>query len=812
MNIVVFLAVCSALSVAAVPSVHAVPGTVARAADSHIHGVVRDSATRAPLHGAVVRVMETGSGLAEPKATTKGAVTDRTGVFHLHDLTADSLRLRVSFIGYATADVPVVLSRSRREVHLEILLGPAALRGGEVTVTGERIANAALPTQQARVLDETEIDEHRGQTFADALTQVPGVTLVQTGPGLKKPMINGMMGTRLVLRNNSLVQEGQQWGIEHAPEIDAMSPSTITVVKGPAAVKFGPNALGGVIELESRPIRKDPGVHGEATVNMFSNGRQGALGAFIESGSVAALPVAVRAQASVRMGGDAAAPDYLLNNTGVRELNASVCAEMNGENSGLRLLGSVFSTTLGIFKGAHIGNAGDMLRAIERGRPASSEPFSYAITNPRQEVSHASLSARAFAKITSTEKLLVTAGYQVNDRSEFDAHNVRIVGRGTDPLVRAADSLARLAQALATPAMNLLLSTGSLDAELEHSLGDDIRGSVGVASILQVNDRSGTVQLIPDYRLWGVGVFAYENMYVDAWTFSAGARMDMRDLQAQIFDRVTDRRSPQSRRWTNMSAGVGATWEAREDLSLSGNLSTAWRPPQANELYSNDVHHGSAIYEIGDSMLSAERVTGSDLALHYHSSGVQIDAAGFVNSIDNYIMSVPDPANPTITIRGTFPTFVFTQMPAVLYGGDVSMILPIAQRLSVLTQASMVRGRDRQRSEPLLFMPADRVRVTVHVHGGDVGFVHDAFADVSVLAVRRQTNVVDARDYVEPPMGYATLDLTVGGVMSLPFGSARVSVSCVNVLNTAYRDYLSQYRYFADDPGRNIILRWTTSL
>ncbi|MFM7773550.1 MAG: TonB-dependent receptor domain-containing protein, partial [Candidatus Kapaibacterium sp.] len=390
--------------------------------------------------------------------------------------------------------------------------------------------------------------------------------------------------------------------------------------------------------------------------------------------------------------------------------------------------------------------------------------------------------------------------------------NVRIVGRGTDPVARAADSLARLKQALATPAMNLLLGTASLDAELEHALTDDIRGSVGVASILQVNDRSGTVQLIPDYRLWGVGVFAYENMYVDAWTFSAGARMDMRDLQAQIFDRVTDSRSPQSRRWTNMSAGVGATWEAREYLSLSWNLSTAWRPPQVNELYSNDVHHGSAIYEIGDSALSAERVTGSDLALHYHSGGVQIDASGFVNSIDNYIMSVPDPANPTITIRGTFPTFVFTQMSALLYGGDVSMILPIAQRLSVLTQASMVRGRDRQRSESLLFMPADRVRVTVHIHGGDVGFVHDAFADVSVFAVRRQTNVVDARDYVEPPMGYVTMDLSVGGVMSLPFGSARVSVSCVNILNTAYRDYLSQYRYFADDPGRNIILRWTTSL
>ncbi|MFM7773239.1 MAG: TonB-dependent receptor plug domain-containing protein, partial [Candidatus Kapaibacterium sp.] len=447
-------------------------------ADTHIHGVVRDSASRAPLHGAVVRMMEVGRTSSVPGATNKGAVTDRTGSFHVHDVEGDSVQLRVSFIGYATALVPLRLKGDEHELHVEILLAPSSVRGADVVVSAERAASAALPTQQARVLSEAEIDEHRGQTFADALTQVPGVTLVQTGPGIKKPMINGMMGTRLILRNNDLVQEGQQWGIEHAPEIDAMSPSSITVVKGPSAIKFGPNALGGVVDIATRPIRKDPGLHGEATMNLFSNGRQGALGAFVESGSVGSLPIALRAQASARMGGDAAAPNYMINNSGVRELNASLCAETGDVERGLRILGSLFSTTLGIFKGAHIGNASDMLRAIERGRPTSDAPFSYDITNPRQEVSHALLSLRAFTRLSPTEKLSITTGYQLNDRSEFDAHNVRIVGRGTDPFARAADSLARLKQALASPAMNLLLGTASLDAELEHALTDDIRGSV----------------------------------------------------------------------------------------------------------------------------------------------------------------------------------------------------------------------------------------------------------------------------------------------------------------------------------------------
>ncbi|MFN5867378.1 MAG: TonB-dependent receptor plug domain-containing protein, partial [Candidatus Kapaibacterium sp.] len=265
MNFVVYLAVCSALILSC--SFAASSAAAFAGSDLHIHGVVRDSASRAPLHGASVRVV----------GTSIGAIADRYGAFDIHNvnlstnlsttpnttpnnnrnISGDSLKLRVSYVGYAVTEIVVSDASDRhasnratsssgsahREVRVEILMKPLQKMERAVEVIGTRIVNAALPAQQATVLDEAAIDEHRGQTFADALTQVPGVTLVQTGAGIKKPMINGMTGTRLVLRNNNVVQEGQQWGMEHAPEIDALSPVTITVVKGPAAVKFGPNAL-----------------------------------------------------------------------------------------------------------------------------------------------------------------------------------------------------------------------------------------------------------------------------------------------------------------------------------------------------------------------------------------------------------------------------------------------------------------------------------------------------------------------------------------------------------------------------------------
>ncbi len=768
-------------------------------ADSHIHGVVRDSATRAPLHGAMVKVV----------GERKGAVTDRYGAFHIHDVGADSVHIDVTYVGYNTGHIVVPTSG---DVRIDVLLSQSTARGSEIVVTDARIAHSALPTQRATVLSSAEVDEHRGQTFADALTEVSGVTLLQTGPSLKKPMINGMTGTRLVLRNNNVVQEGQQWGIEHAPEIDAFSPYRITVVKGPASVMYGPNAIGGVIDLESRPIRQDEGIHGEATLNLFSNGRQGAGGLFLESAGIGGTSLGLRLQGSARKGGDASAPDYVINNTGVQELNGSLMMQIGDERFGATAIGSLFTTTLGIFKGAHIGNGADLRRAIERGHPVNPQPFSYNITNPRQEISHAMLSVKGHVQLTDESRAVLTFGHQINDRNEFDGHNTKIIGRGEDPAVRAADSIARLQASLNTPAMNLYLMTSTLDGTYEHALTDRIRGSAGFTSMWQYNEQSGKVNLIPDYRLWGLGVFLFESMSYDDFTFSGGVRYDVRDLKAAVVVRPSNDVQLQTRRWENLTGSLGAMWQVSDKVSANINMATAWRPPQVNELYSNDVHHGSAYYEVGDSTLLNERTLGGDMSISYNETGIDVEVSGFFHAIGNYIMAVPDAANPTVTVRGTFPTFRFTQMNAQLAGGDINATIALGRQISVYGSTALVRGINVDRDEPLLFVPSDRARIGLHLHAEDVWELHDAYVDLSLSGVRRQDRVVSGRDYAEPPAGYFRTDLSIGGILTFSDNVlGRLTLTCNNLFNVAYRDYLSQYRYFTDDPGRNIILRFTTS-
>jgi iron complex outermembrane receptor protein len=761
--------------------------------DVHVHGVVRDTLTREPLHAATIRIV----------GTTRGAVSDRDGVFHIHDVAADSVLLQISHVGYATKRTMLAV-RGRDDVRIEVLLAPSQRRSDETVVIDSRTSHtsSALPTQHVTELSAAQIDEHRGQTFADVLTRVPGVTVVQTGPSISKPMIHGMMGQRIILRNNGVVQEGQQWGAEHAPEIDPFTPARIAVVKGPASVMYGPNAMGGVIDVLPRPLPRDSVLHGEASANLFSNSGQGAIGGFLEDRVEGDLGVAYRVQGAIRRAGDARTPTYVLGNTGFSESSLGGTIGAGNDELGVTVMGSLYSTTLGVFAGSHLGNAEDLRRAIERGRPSTSPEFGYAITSPRQEISHTLLSVQGHAQLFDDAMLRVTYGWQQNNRSEFDAHNTRIIG---------PDSAARLQRALRTPAMNLLLTTYTLDTKLEHALADNVRGTAGISAQRQVNDRSGTVYLVPDYVAWGLGGFAYESLMLDDLTLSAGVRYDVRWLDVSLQRRNTTVREEQQRTFASVTASAGALYAISDEQSIGLNIARAWRPPQVNELYANDVHHGSALYEIGDSTLHEERSIGIDATYTLSMRSVEVEATVYANMFDGYILALPDPTRPTITVRGTFPTYRFTQVPALIAGGDVSLRVNVIDEFQAYATASVVRGTDTRAQQPLFLMPSDRARLGMHIHTDDVWELHDAFVDVSVLGVRRQDRYVVGQDYAPPPAGYALLDASLGGMIDLaPSMQMRVTLSCNNILNTQYRDYLNRYRYFADDPGRNIILRITT--
>lgn len=750
-----------------------------------LKGIVLDSSSAKPVIGAMIVIQE----------LNKRDVTHRDGSFHFINFPPGNYTLSIRQLGYHQALIPCSI---HSDTTLTLYLGALHYTVGGASVTAERSQISTSATRMADEIPLVELDKHRGQTLGQALEQTAGVTLLQTGPSIAKPVIRGLHSSRIVVVNNGLAQEGQQWGAEHAPEIDPFSPAKIEVLKGAAGVEYGAGALGGVIRIAPRTLHFNVPWSGEFISNGFSNNEQGAFSLALNGGS---LPFVHnggwRAQLSWRKAGDSQTPQYLLSNTGFRELSGSVAFGTKGEVYGLESSYSYFSTELGILSASHIGNLNDLNRAIESGSPLIIRDFSYAIQSPKQEIEHHSIAFRGYYS-TSIGKWEAQYGWQLNDRSEFDAHNSRI-----------SDSSV-LQSYLSRPAMGLLLATYTFDLKLHHHEIGNLSGTVGIGALRQRNTRSGRVLLIPDYTSYNLHAFAVENYTVGNWIANAGLRFDQRFLEVTPLDRNTGSLLADTlHTFGGVTASLGLLHQIDDGVSIALNCSSGWRPPNVNELYSNDVHHGSAQFEIGSAALQPERSTSVDASLHLALSTIKAEASVYANSIAKYIFLLPDKEHPTVTIRGVFPTMYYAQANALLYGAETRCEIPLAAWCNSVINYSMVRGDNQSTNEPLIFMPADRLRTTLHLHSEETWGISKPYIEATALFVAHQSRFPAGVDYTAPPPGYTLYSVAAGGVVEVLGTRLTLNIEVQNLLNTPYRDYLSRYRYFALDAGRNIILRFS---
>ena len=721
-------------------------------------------------------------------ALGRGAVTDAEGHFEIDGLAPDVYAVAFSHIGFSRVERTVDLASG--DVRLTVEMEPAVLEVEEVTVLADQAqARLTVATQSVETLQAQELEEVRGQTLGATLEGLPGVTTLNTGPSISKPVVRGLHSERVLVLNDGVRQEGQQWGGEHAPEIDPFAAERIQVIKGAAGVEYGVGAIGGVIRIEPRDLPERPGVGGLVNLNAFSNSLQGAGSALVE-GALRSVPgLGWRVQGSFRKAGDARTPDYVLGNTAFEERNGSAALGYHRGGSGLEAYYSRFSTTLGIFRGAHVSTLEGLQQALEQDRPAVDYPFSYGIGAPKQDVTHDLVTLKGHHDLPSGDGLEAQYGFQRNHRLEYDAH--RIAGR--DPLAR--------------PAFDLALLTHTLEAKLRLRPRGRLFGVAGLSGMNQANTNASTGYLIPNFRALTGGAFAHGTWVAGGVTLEAGTRFDYRWMEA--FPRADGDRGDFVQRTHNYASftGVGGViWRFARAWSLASNLGTAWRPPSVNELYSYGVHHGTAQFEIGNGELGAERTVSLDATLRHASRRAELEVSAYANAMAGYIHLYPT-QEPTVTIRGVFPTFAFRQTDALLRGLDGRAAYRIG-RLRLEVSGALVRGTDREADVPLLYLPADRVGLGAEVALPDVGPLHAARLELDGTFVREQTRVPPGQvDYGRVPEGYTLVgagyhaDLFVGGV------DVGLSLTVENLLDTAYRDYLSRYRYFADDPGRNVVLR-----
>ncbi|MFK7904711.1 MAG: TonB-dependent receptor plug domain-containing protein, partial [Chitinophagales bacterium] len=408
-----------------------------------LSGAVIDEHDQQPLPFATIYIEE----------LQKGVVSDSLGSYQIEGICKGTYTVTASHIGCEPVTKKLHIQENTlqnfvTEHHEEIL--------ETIKVTGKKDQLAATMTKNS--IKAKELEQMKGKSLGEALMKIAGVNSLQTGPTVSKPIIHGLHSNRILMLNNGVRQEGQQWGAEHAPEIDPFIAEKLTVIKGAASVQYGAGAIGGVVLVEPAPLPITGGLRGKVNLVGMSNGRQGIASAQLEGRLSKQGGLAWRLQGTLKKTGDFHTPNYSLTNTAMHEKNASAALGFKKYRYGIELFYSYFNTELGILRGSHIGNLPDLEAALEREIPLFTEDFNYDILNPKQQVSHHLAKMNAYWRSEKWGKLQLQYAFQFDNRKEFD------IRRGNRSEI---------------PSLDLDLQSQQLELNLEHKEWGQLKGRMG---------------------------------------------------------------------------------------------------------------------------------------------------------------------------------------------------------------------------------------------------------------------------------------------------------------------------------------------
>ena len=661
----------------------------------------------------------------------------------------------------------------------------------EVRVPGARKTD--IHTATTSQLNNLQMFQASGQTLGESLKSVPGLNSIQTGPSISKPIIHGLHSNRVLILNNGVRQEGQQWGTEHAPEIDPFIADKITIIKGAASVRYGSDALVGVLLVEPRALQPERYLQGEANMVAGTNGRSGAASLLLEGtgGDTSSVgpggkrsgwlkDLSWRTQGTLKRAGDFSTAHYYLKNTGLAEGDFSLTTRYAKDRFAAEVYYSEFHNKVGIFEGSHVGNVTDLEAAFKRSRPITPSFFSYDINRTYQDIAHRLLKVNSSYMFKNNGKLEAQFSDQHNRRDEYDID----LPYSTDPNI------------LKLPQISFQIGTQSLDLVYHSPVRHHFSGSYGITGATQGNVFRGIRYLVPNFRNYSGGAFGIERWSKNALTLEAGVRYDYRWLRVYRINNTTLQTYHNTSTYENVTGTIGASWRANEKLSFTTNIGSAWRAPSVNELYIDGIHLSAASYEKGDSSLRPERSYNFTVSGKYEDDRFFAEVVLYDNLINNFIYAKPA-LTPITLISGTYPLFNYTQVNADLKGLDAELRYKLLSFLSLDSKISLVRGWNRSIHNWLIFMPADRFDNSIRV---DLG---RWYCSTGLLTVLKQTRTPPKSDYVPPPGGYTLLNASVGVTLS----KWNIDLAGYNITNVAYRDYLNKFRYYADDLGINVVLR-----
>jgi iron complex outermembrane recepter protein len=647
-------------------------------------------------------------------------------------------------------------------------------------------------------LNNHHLESSRGQNIAELLSKMNGVQLLQTGANISKPVINGLSGNRVVLVNNGIRLESQQWGNDHAPEIDAFAVQQVRLVYGAELLKYSGDAIGGLVLMDKNPIATDSHFHGKLHWMANSNNKLVAMHYSTEGLVGKAKNTALRWQTSIRKAGDSRAPKYNLSNTGFSEISSSIELLKEKKNKKINYTSSIFASKLGVFAGSHVGNITDLNNILKTGQVpdyVKNIPFSYNVQRPNQEVLHSTAKRNVLIQKNNYTSLEHNLSLQWNYRAEYDKK--------------------KFASSSNSPQLALHLLTMAQDVHIKTNQRK-VTHHYGMQHWLQIN-RYQSRLFIPNYNLYHVAPYYFVQYKKKSSFLEAGVRLDNR-YQWNIISNKD--KTWHNRLFTSVNGSINAGKTYKHHF-VSIHLTASTRTPNMNELYSDGLHHGASRIEKGDTTLQQEKAISVGF-IHKLKTN-KVDASTVINykTIHNFIYLNPS-FPPQLTIRGAFPLFTFQQTDAVLFSINHQTEYTINAHWKWYSAFSVLYAWDATQQQWLSQMPANHGSMAIQYKIPDmplfknnrIGLEANYFAQQkripafgNIPTVNSIGDTIWQSDYIMPPASYQLFNLQLFTNINLRKKQIPIIFSAQNILNTTYRNYLNAFRYFSDEPGRTFTIR-----
>ncbi len=736
-------------------------------------GKITDAKTGLAIEGATIYISDIKSGTA----------SDAAGKFIIKNILPGKHLVEISHIGYTSIIESVDINN---DISKDFALGESIIENNAVVVTGVTGATQLKKIPFAvNVMRKEDFFRNTSPNIIESLTKIAGVSTLATGPAISKPVIRGLSYNRVLTIHDGVRQEGQQWGDEHGIEIDEASVSKIELMKGPASIIYGSDAMAGVVNI----ITNVPVPVNTIKANLSSN--------YQTNNNLSTI--------NLRIGGNKngfnwnmytsnkAAGDYKnkydgrVFNSKFTENNIGGYAGFNGKWGFSHLLVSSFNLKAGLIEGER-DTAGFFIKNLAGGitERANSQDFkSSTPLVPYQHIRHFKIATDNNIKIGKNQ-LTFNIGYQQNQREEFG-----------NPDNKEERSLF----------FDLKTITYTAQYRLAEMKG--WKTSLGINGMQQKNSNKGVEQLIPDYNLFDFGIYAFSQKTIKKLTLSGGVRFDNRNINAgNLLDGTSVKGNAFKKSFSNVSGSIGMAAQVSKVINLKFNMARGFRAPSIPELASNGAHEGTIRYEYGNSNLKSETSLQFDGGVEYSAEHISIGVSAFYNGFDNFIfyrkLAAAGGGDSLVNVNGDLlNAFKFDQTKAALTGLEATLDIhphPL-DWLHILNTFSIVSGQFRtpiEGNKYLPFIPATKLvsefkgsfnKVTTNIQNLYIKFEVDNTFD--------KKNVFTTYNTETKTSGYTLFNAGLGTdfVNKKNQTMFSLSFSALNITDVAYQNHLSRLKY-----------------